>query len=581
VPFRTAPGPIPQNGGKHRAVGDNLRASHWKLHILECMNSNAFHPIIYVRGYAMTQDEIEDTVADPYMGFNIGSCKVRQMWDGTVKKYFFESPLVRLLKQFGYKDVYDEGMDRVGGGPEGPADKSLAYRSIVIYRYYEPSSEDPGTGTKPDMKRFATGLGELILELRDRIYPQGAATAISDEERKLGKQEYAKFRVYLVAHSMGGLVVRSFLQNEALGSPEARGLVDKVFTYATPHNGIELSLLGNVPRWVALYGMNTFNRDEAAEFLGLKEAERDNEAVDIVTNFDVSRIFNLVGTDPGDYKVAAGLSSAAVGAASDGLVRIVNATTRARSTTGFVASPNAFVHRSHSGYFGIVNSEEGYQNLVRFLFGDIRADARLDIDNLTLPPAVEAERAAGKDVRASYLFEVSVSVRGKSWQLHRRIANENSAILRKYDELFPTRDPVTKEWQPDRAASPQLFSVFLDKDQSQTKNSGEPLTLAFAADICVRATGYEVDGLLFFKNHYEGGYLFRDMVTLEATPPTGVGDWKIRYRLENQRATGWQEATVAGTPDVRTFDIPIEQPIAPGIKARLHIETRFWNQWQP
>ena len=116
------------------------------------MNLNAIHPIIYVRGYAMTQSEIEDTVADPYMGFNIGSCKVRQMWDGKVKKYFFESPLVRLLKRFGYKDVYRRGVrsrrrtdraDNVDGTvPPVP------YRSIVIYRYYEPSSEDLGTGSQ-------------------------------------------------------------------------------------------------------------------------------------------------------------------------------------------------------------------------------------------------------------------------------------------------------------------------------------------------------------------------------------------------------------------------------------------------
>jgi hypothetical protein len=552
------------------------------------MNANSFHPIIYVRGYAMTQTEIEDTVADPYMGFNIGSCKMRQMWDGTVKKYFFESPLVRLLKQFGYRDVYEEGLDRVDSGPEGSGDsRRIPYKSVVIYRYYEPSSEDLGGNVKPDMGRFAEGLGRLILELRDRVYPEGAATVISPAERAAGKLDYFKFRVYLVAHSMGGLVVRSFLQNEDLGSdptldlPAARGLVDKVFTYATPHNGIELSILGNVPRWVSLYGMNTFNRDEAAEFLGLAAAERDNGSVDIVTNFDIARIFNLVGTDPGDYKVAAGLSSAAVGPASDGLVRIANATTRARHATGFVASPNAFVHRSHSGYFGIVNSEEGYQNLIRFLFGDVRADGRLEIDELTLPPAVQAEKDLGKVVHASYLFEVSVSVRGKSWQLHRRIASENSALMRKFDDLFPTKDPVTREWTPDRSASPQIFTVFLDADQSQTKLAGEPLTLAFAADICISTTGYEVDGMLFFKNHFEGGYLFRDMLTLEATPGTAAGgEWQIRYRFENQRAAGWQNASVVDDADVLTFEVPIVQASPPGIRARLHVETRFWNQWQ-
>jgi hypothetical protein len=105
--------------------------------------------------------------------------------------------------------------------------------------------------------------------------------------------------------------------------------------------------------------------------------------------------------------------------------------------------------------------------------------------------------------------------------------------------------------------------------------------LAFAADICVRATGYEVDGLLFFKNHYEGGYLFRDMVTLEATlPSTAAGDWTIRYRFENQRDQGWKEATPQDGKDVLSFEIPIEQPTPPGIKARLHVETRFWNEWQ-
>jgi hypothetical protein len=30
-----------------------------------------FYPIIYVRGYAMTQSEIDATVSTPYMGFNL------------------------------------------------------------------------------------------------------------------------------------------------------------------------------------------------------------------------------------------------------------------------------------------------------------------------------------------------------------------------------------------------------------------------------------------------------------------------------------------------------------------------------
>src|ERR1041385_4704207 len=102
------------------------------------MQANSKHPIIYVRGYAMTQSEIEDTVADPYMGFNIGSCKVRQLWTGEARKYFFESPLVRLVKQFGYTDVYHEGANLLDGPQllttgEQPSRRYVPYRSIVIY----------------------------------------------------------------------------------------------------------------------------------------------------------------------------------------------------------------------------------------------------------------------------------------------------------------------------------------------------------------------------------------------------------------------------------------------------------------
>ncbi len=541
------------------------------------MQEKAFHPIIYVRGYAMTQAEIEDTVADPYMGFNLGSCKVRQLWDGTVKKYFFESPLIRLLKEYGYDDVYEEGADRVTDAKAAAsATQPVPYRSVVIYRYYEASSEDLGTGQKPDMKRFATGLGQLILNLRDRIYPNGPKTVITPEEALLGKLPFDKFRVYLVAHSMGGLVCRAFLQNPAFGEAQARKLVDKVFTYATPHNGIEVGLLGNIPSWFSLYGMNTFNRDEIARLLGLTRAQRDGDNVDVITNFDARRVFNLVGTDPGDYKAAGGAASFAVGDASDGLVRIKNATTRGRVGKEFVQSPQAFVHRSHSGYFGIVNSEEGFQNLTRFLFGDVRADGYLEIDELTLPPAVQEKYDAGKQVRASYLFEVTVSVRGKPWQLHRRTVNEHSAIFRKFDELFPKRGARQKARVPDRSASPMLFNAFLDLGQSQTGT-----TLAFATDLCVRVPEYLVDGLLFFKNHFEGGYLFRDMILIEATPPATAKDrWKVEFQFANQGSQPPQlAARIATDGPVLTFEIPVSQPNPPGIRARLRVEIRFWNEW--
>ena len=89
----------------------------------------------------------------------------------------------------------------------------------------------------------------------------------------------------------------------------------------------------------------------------------------------------------------------------------------------------------------------------------------------------------------------------------------------------------------------------------------------------------EVDGVLFFKNHFEGGYLFRDMVTLEATPSADAkGTWKVEYQFASQRDQAPKLAELTrrqGEPMI--FEIPVEQPTPPGIKARLRVEARFWN----
>jgi len=167
---------------------------------------------------------------------------------------------------------------------------------------------------------------------------------------------------------MGGLVCRAFLQNPKLGSAEARGAVDKLFTYATPHNGIDMRI---VPGWFSFGDVNNFNRERMVKYLDVPEGDD----VSVVKNFPPERIFNLIGTNPGDYTVAGGISSWAAGDASDGPVRIENATTHGPGFDGKeVTSPRAFMHRSHSGHFGIVNSEEGYQNLTRFVFGELRVD---------------------------------------------------------------------------------------------------------------------------------------------------------------------------------------------------------------
>lgn len=521
-----------------------------------------YHPIIYVRGFAATQSEIDEAVADPYMGFNVGSTKSRVAWTGDVKRFFFESPLVRLMGDHKYKDVFVEGDDLMA---VERADHPVPYRCIVIYRYYDEASQDFGTGKgAPPIEHFANGLNDLIIRLRDKVCAN-PANGMTPKD----------FRVHLVAHSMGGLICRSFLQNTKIGSAEARAAVDKLFTYATPHNGIDMRIVRNIPGWLSFGDVNNFNRDKMAEYLDVPKGDD----VSVVKNFPPERIFNLVGTNPRDYNVAGGISAWAAGDASDGLVRLENATTHGLGTDGAdVSSPRAFVNRSHSGQYGIVNSEEGYQNLTRFLFGSLRVDGILDIDDITLPLEVQKAFDDGKTVRASYQFEIAASVRGCQWQMTRREVRENSAIFRSYNDLFPGNAGTTRA--PDRAMSPHLFSVFLDSRKSVKKSK----SVSFAFDLKVLVPDYEVDGVLFTRRHYEGGFIYRELILVEAFPdekaPSG---WRVRYGYQdiNPGKPGVDaEVLPLISGDVTagfTFGIPIEQKTRPGLRGTLRINAVPWD----
>jgi hypothetical protein len=236
------------------------------------------------------------------------------------------------------------------------------------------------------------------------------------------------------------------------------------------------------------------------------------------------------------------------------------------------------VNRSHSVHYGIVNSEEGYQNLTRFLFGDLRVDGILDIDDITLPVEVQKALDEGKTVRASYQFEVAASVRGCQWQITRREKRENSAIFRSYAELFPGTDRANRP--PDRSASPHLFSVFLDSSKSvKTSNS-----VSFAFDIKVLVPDYEVDGVLFLKRHYEGGFVFRELILVEALrDESAPGGWRVKYGYQdiNPGKPGVDAVTRPLESNKKeiglAFDIAIEQKARPGLRGTLRIEARPWG----
>lgn len=492
-----------------------------------------FYPIVYVRGYAGSQSEVEDTVATPYMGFNSGSTKIRQLWDREIVKYIFESPLIRLMKDHDYSDVYDDG--------DLTKEERVNAKSIWIYRYYEPVSKDLGTGERLEVEDYAEGLYSLIEEIRDRV------CGPADSENAADLAERRRFKVHLVAHSMGGLVVRCYLQNihpsKSNGKPPP---VDKVFTYATPHGGIDLRVIGNIPAFLQVNNVDNFNEARMNEYLKLSSAPIHS----LDGKFDTNRFFSLVGTNYRDYPAARGLASAAVGPMSDGLVQIKNACV--------LNTPRAFVHRSHSGHYGIVNSEEGYQNLRRFLFGDVRVDITLKIDDITLPPAVEREKAKGHRIRASYHAETVVRVRGARWDLHRRLTVESSAHFIPYKRIEEKR-PI------------YLYTGYLLKG-SRVKRRGP---LGFSLDLGVIVPEYEIDRKWRLDNHFDGGYIFRDKINFDLSM-TGESA-NLKYGLDSKTPNRASKVLDADNHQgVSQFTIPIIRKSKPGILATLIIRATPW-----
>jgi hypothetical protein len=532
----------------------------------------SLYPIVYIRGYAMTEAERNETAADPFCGFNVGSTVYRASPDKTARadKFVFESPVLRLVTDFGYRHVYQNGSDITDPdwtppvGPDGEVRPGIPPQSIVVYRYYDGGSGILGDGKARSIEEYAQGLSDLVLKIKSLVCawkgPKGEQVLPDD------------FKCYLVAHSMGGLVARAFLQNKKLGAAEARKSIDKFFTFATPHNGIDVAGL-NVPSWLSANESNTFNRERMAEFLDMKAIAKANGGrVDFIPE-DVlpsNRIFCLVGTNRGDYEVAQGLVRAFVGHGSDGLVRVANASLwgvdpKTKAPTQPVAT--AYAYRSHSGNFGIVNSEEAYQNLVRFLFGDIRVDIWLDIDAVRLPAALEADAAK---VEALYQFELMAAARGKRWFLSRRVSEEDSPACRTQAQLTAPQQPSDN--------GIYLSTVFLAN--RARVNTVRP-SLAYAMTIAARVPDYQVEKRFWPDQHYEGGNLFRDTAIVEMTPPQVPGDeWVVKFswmsKADGVATKKLKYVELQGQTAVQ-LEIPFDNPKKPGITGKIRLVVRPWN----
>ncbi|MEV6114030.1 hypothetical protein AB0L59_16325 [Streptomyces sp. NPDC052109] len=491
-------------------------------------------PIIYVRGYAGGTAGIDKAVTDPFYGFNQGSTHIRIGPDDKPCFYEFESPLLRLHLDEGYRILVDGGQELYLSTHD-----TIPPDSIWIHRFYDTSATT--WGGRPQDFRLETA-AEDLLTLIEAIKEKSGAPC-----------------VHLVAHSMGGLVCRCLIQKILPDmNRDPAEYVGKLFTYGTPHGGIAFDVgfgvLEKLRDTTGINGAEIFGPQRMYEYLTPKAlADPDGPSgnwdarampQDRPFAFPPHHVFCLIGTDPTDYDVARGLSAATVGPRSDGLVQIDNA---------YVPDAyQAYVHRSHSGPYGLVNSEEGYQNLRRFLFGDHKVEAALVGARLPQRPDT------------TWQAEVLLSVRGLQIVTHER---------------------TSAQWCPielqDREASVPLVTTFL----SSGLRPDDAGAMRYALHLRILSLRRR-DTLLSFTDHLEQTADFDDILVVDVgTDPAGASVLSATWNSAITGSISTYQPDLRALDDdnpprgdwVRDVELPVTAGPILGEDARIRLTVTPWD----
>lgn len=454
-----------------------------------------------------------------------------QVMSDKEQKSLLDNPLLKRFDEkffFGNKIVIDPAMAlHLLKSSDNPC------HTLWVFRYYDLNDRT--------FKTYGEALARLIDFIRE--------LAITKDDQK------NKPKVNIIAHSMGGLLVREAIQRTY---PE-RGLraddyINKIVTLGTPHQGISFQFLKD---WIGIGA-----EEELEHFSPEFQIDPTKNAafVNFHKYFPLNRLLTVVGTNyrsyysnfsslanrlfsvPGEYGPNYNRS--------DGLVK--------QTYAQIPGAPRTFVHKCHGGFDSLVTARESFEIAARFFFGNVRARVRL----------LNAHVKRGKDFfgKSEFFLGVSIKPRHVDFELFHQSAEAENCYGPFHESDLSDKD-LGFPWADGNGGSRVIWEGYFDTSRILEDKSIIMKDMVIRLDFYVGerdlfGMGFS-DNVIFRKQYYVRALLPQDQTeNLMLYLHTDERFADPKFNLQNvapmvKTGSGWK-FDVEGTGFKGTFLIEIE-----------------------
>jgi len=522
-------------------------------------------PIVLVRGFGGLGVEDEKKIA--YQGFNDGTVYPQKRGEN----YIYEGLILRFMKsrRWTYHDATNivgyygspvlrdkesipeelAGFDiKLFSGDKVVIDPATALslvksdadarKTLWVFRYYDLDDREDFTRYGKALVRLISFIEKLV-ELKDK----------RDSEKKNipSPKDTAPPKVNIIAHSMGGLIVREAIQR-TYPKGEAPKHINKIVTLGTPHQGISFQVIQN---WIGIGAA-----EELEQFNPEKQKSSKNPVgfKNLSEHFPPDRVLTVVGTNYRTYGpvVASWLNRAFSVAGefgsnynrSDGLVK--------QAFAQLPGAPRTFVHKCHGGPDSLVTSREAFEVATRFFFGNVKV--RLNL--------AKAEITRGQDWfgKSEFFLGVSIKPRGVDFELfHQSPEAENCyGPFSTADLSDKTKDGVAFNWADGDKGDRLIWEGWLDTAAVTSEFNDIVMRLdVYLGERDLYGIGFS-DNVVFRKQYYVRA-VFGDVSkpdTLEKLVLHTGEDFEDPKQAKDMKRTtsGW-EFEISGTGFDATFGL--------------------------